>query len=189
MGGVFAPLISKKTTIKGIISYGTIGSSFIEYLAKTRRTIAEAYAMTPEETDDLVKDFCECSAYYFVEKMTTEQAAEKKEVCKEYMGIFDLRSRRYNDELYSFNIPGLWKSFGGKALLIWGESDYISSKEDHQIISDAVNYYHKGQGEFVTIKQADHGMNMATDFREAQKNPGSYNKQVGQAILEWLVKS
>jgi pimeloyl-ACP methyl ester carboxylesterase len=189
MGGVFAPMISSKTNVKGIVSYGTIGSSFIEYLAKTRRTIAEAYNMNPEETDELIKDFCECSGYYFVEKMNTAQAAEKKEVCKEFLSIFDLRSRKYNDELYSYNIPGLWKTFNGKALIIWGESDYISSKEDHMIIADAINYYHKGNAEFLTVKNSDHGMNIAASFQEAQKNQGPYNREVASAILDWLNKS
>jgi pimeloyl-ACP methyl ester carboxylesterase len=99
-----------------------------------------------------------------------------------------LRSRAYNDELYSYNIPGLWKPFNGKALMIWGESDYISSKEDHAIISGAVNYYHNGNSEFITIPHADHGMNLAKDFSEAQKNPGPYYPAVGDAIAKWLKK-
>jgi uncharacterized protein len=186
MGGVFAPLIAQQTTLKGIIAYGTIGSGFIEYLAKTRRTIAEAYKMSPDETDDLVKDFCECAAYYFVEKMTTDEAAKKKPDCKEFLSIFDLRSRAYNDELYSFNIPGLWKPYKGKALLIWGESDFVASKEDHQIVSNALNYYSPGNSQFVTVKNANHGMQLAKDFQEARTNPGPYNPEVGKVIGEWL---
>jgi uncharacterized protein len=186
MGGVFAPLIAKQTSLKGIIAYGTIGSSFIEYLAKTRRTIAEAYKMPPDETDDLVKDFCECAGYYFVEKMSTAEAAKKKADCKEFLSIFDLRSRAYNDELYSFNIPDLWKSYKGKALLIWGESDYVSSKEDHQIVSDALNYYSPGNSQFVTVKNADHGMQLAQDFSESRTSPGPYNPEVGKVIMDWL---
>jgi uncharacterized protein len=188
MGGVFGPLVSQQTNIQGIIAYGTIGCNFIEYIAKTRRTIGQAYNMSPAETDNLVKDFCECTAYYFAEKMTTEEAAKKKKDCAEFLGIFDLRSRAYNDELYSFNIPGLWKTFNGKALMIWGESDFISAKEDHAILSEAVNYYHPGHSEFITIPATDHGMNLAKNFSEAQKNPGPYNPEVGNAILKWLIK-
>jgi pimeloyl-ACP methyl ester carboxylesterase len=186
MGGVFAPLIARQTPIKGIIAYGTIGSNFIEYLAKTRRTIAQAYQMTPDAADALVKDFCECADYYFVEKMTTEQASTKNPGCKEYLSIFDLRSRAYNDELYAFNIPSLWKPYDGKVLILWGESDYISSREDHQIITDAVNFYHPGNSIFNTIKSADHGMNVARDFQEAQKTPGKYNQVVSNIVIDWL---
>jgi uncharacterized protein len=188
MGGVFAPLIAKQTALKGVIAYGTIGSNFPEYMTKTRRTIAQAYKMSPEETDDMIKNSCECVAYYFVDKMTTKEAAAKNPVCGEYLPVFDYRSRAYNDELYSFNIPLLWKSFSGKALLLWGESDFISSKEDHQIISDAINYYHPGNSEFMMVKNSDHGMRTAKDFPEAQRNPGPYNPEVGAAIESWLNK-
>ena len=98
-----------------------------EYLMKTRRTIAEAYAMSPDETDDLIKNFCACSGFYFVDKLTTDEASKKNANCRDYLSVFDLRARTYNDELYALNIPGLWKKFTGQALLLWGESDYISS--------------------------------------------------------------
>lgn len=186
MGGVFAPLIAKKTSVKGIIAYGTIGSNFIEYLAKTRRTIATAYLMSPVETDQLVKDFCECAHYYFVEHLTSDEAAVKKPICKEYLSIFDLRSPSYNDELYAFNIPSLWKDYTGKALIIWGGSDYISSKEDHEIIASTVNRYHPGQATMITIDHTDHGMYLATNFQEAANNPGPYNFSTGNQILAWL---
>jgi len=189
MGGVMAPLIAEETAIKGIIAYGTIGSNFIEYLAKTRRTIGEAFNWKPDETDDYIKDYCECATYYFVEKMTTAEAAKKKEACKDYLSIFDYRSRPYNNELYDLNIPGVWKTFTGKALLMWGESDYISSKEDHQIITQTVNAYHPGNAEFVTVKATNHGMKYANSFQEAKQSPGAYNPDVANQILKWLRQS
>ena len=188
MGGLFAPLVAQQTALKGIISYGTIGSNFQEYLVKTRRTIAEAFSMNPEETDDLIKDFCACSGYYFIDKLSTDEAAKKNPRCREYLSVFDLRSRAYNDELYSFNIPGLWKNFTGKALMLWGESDFISSWEDHRIVADAVNYYHPGQATFTTVKDAAHDMTLAASFREARARAGSYNQEVGRVILDWLKK-
>lgn len=186
---MFAPLVAQQTPIRGIIAYGTIGSNFIEYLLKTRRTIAEAYNMSPEETDALVKGFCECSAMYFAEKLSTKEAADKKKVCGEYLSIFDLRSRAYNDELYDFNIPHLWKNFTGKALIIWGGSDYISSQEDHDIVAKSINYYHPGHAQFMVVPGTEHGMNLARNFQEAQKNSGKYNPELSKTISNWLTET
>jgi pimeloyl-ACP methyl ester carboxylesterase len=188
MGGVMAPLVAQKTNIKGIISYGTIGSNFLEYLMKTRRTVAQAYDMSPEETDDYIKEFCECAGYYFVDKMTTAEAAKKDSNCRDYLSVFDDRSRAYNDEMYAFNFPGLWKPFGGKALLLWGGSDFISSEEDQQIIASTINHYHNGNAEFEIVKNADHGMHLASSFQEAHASPGPYNPEVGKTVLAWLQK-
>ncbi|HWY10787.1 MAG TPA: PDZ domain-containing protein [Bacteroidia bacterium] len=186
MGGVFAPMVAQKTNIKGIIAYGTIGSNFMEYLLKTRRTIGEANGWAPDETDAFIKDYCECAGYYFTDKMSSEKAGAKKEVCKEYMSVFDYRSRAYNDELYSFNFPGLWKNYKGKALLLWGQSDFISSKEDHEILTQTVNYYNPGNATFKIIENSTHGMDYAPTFQEAIANPGKFNKIVVTQIINWL---
>jgi pimeloyl-ACP methyl ester carboxylesterase len=189
MGGVFAPLVSQQTKVKGIIAYGTIGSNFIEYLAKTRRTISAALDMNPVETDDFIKEFCACSVYYFVDKLTTEQAALKKPACRNYLSVFDLRSRAYNDELYAFNYPELWSTFRGKALLLWGENDYIASREDHEILKQTIDYYKKGSAEFIIVPQADHGMHITSSFQEAHTNPGPYQSGVSEIVLNWLKKA
>jgi pimeloyl-ACP methyl ester carboxylesterase len=186
MGGVFAPKIAAQTPIRGIVAYGTIGSGFMEYLVKTRRTIGEAFGWTPDVTDAYIKDYCECAGYYFVEKMTTEEAAGKKPVCREYLSVFDFRSRAYNDQLYAINIPGLWKPFAGRALLLWGESDYISSRDDHELLAKAINFYHPNAARFQTVKNADHGMNVATSFQATRSSAGPYNQEVGALILSWL---
>ena len=186
MGGVFAPLIAQRTRVKGIIAYGTIGSNFLEYLMKTRKTIAEAYGMTPENSDELVKNYCECAVYYFADKMTSGEVEKKKPGCKELVSIFDLRSRAYNQELYSFNIPALWKSYNGKALLLWGTADYIASQDDHEMIAAAINYYHPGNAAVKTVQNADHGMLTAQNFAAAKNNPGIYNQEVTEAVWNWL---
>jgi len=188
MGGVMAPMVAAQVPVKGIIAYGTIGSNFIEYLLKSRRTIAEAEGWEPDSTDDYIKDCCECAAYYFSEGMSKEQAAAKKPACLEHLSVFDLRSRQYNDELYSLNIPALWHSFKGKALLIWGEGDFISCKDDHEIITNTVNHYNSGAATFATIA-ATHGMEYASDFQQGLRNPGPYNADLGKIVLNWLRKS
>lgn len=188
MGGVMAPMIGAGTRVDGIIAYGTLGSNFIEYLAKTRRTIGQAYEWPEEETDEYVKDACECASYYFIGKETTEQAAKKHPICGEYLSVFDLRSRLYNDELFAINVPALWKGYKGHSLIAWGESDFISAREDHEIIVNAINRYHSGNGTLAIIKNADHGMNQAASFQEALKESGSYNTEIGTVFLNWLKK-
>lgn len=189
MGGVMAPLIARQTAIKGIIAYGTIGSNFLEYLIKTRRTIAQAYNWTADETDAYIKDVCECSTWYFADKLSTEEATKKKKDCAEYLSVFDFRARVYNDELYAINIPAEWMKFKGKALLMWGAADFVAAEDDHRIIVDALNRERAGSAEFMKVPAASHGMQTAGDFPTARTSPGPYNKQCGDAMLTWLNKN
>lgn len=188
MGGVMAPLVAQVTPIRGIISYGTIGSNFLEYLLKTRRTIAAAYQMAPDSTDNYIKLSGECAGYYFVQGMTTEEAAALNPECDYYLSVFDERARAYNDELYALNIPGAWAPFRGRALFLWGAADYIASREDHDILAATVDHYHQGHAEMQVIPNATHGMDWADDFMQARTDPGPYNPAVHQVVLKWLGK-
>lgn len=187
MGGAMAPIIAQQTAIKGIIAYGTVGSNFMEYFYKTRRTIAQAYQMPPDSTDAYIKNISECVAYYFMDDLTSDGVAAKRPDCAGALGVFDDRSRQYTRELYAFNPPLEWKKFTGKSLLFWGEGDFISSKEDHEILVDAINFYRPGHAELATVK-ATHGMETANNFQQAVTNPGDYNPEVGKTILNWLKK-
>lgn len=186
MGGLFAPLIAQRTPVQRIIAYGTIGSNFMEYLAKTRRTIAEANGWDAERTDAFIKDYCECAVWYFADKLSTARTVEKKPACAEYVGIFDLRSRAYNDELYALNIPTAWKGLKARTLLLWGEADYISARHDHEILRDMIQQANPGSVTFKEIPDADHGMNQADDFKAAVAGSGPYQTGVGRVIADWL---
>ncbi len=186
MGGLMAPMIAQHTQVQKLIAYGTFGSSLLEYLPKTRRTIGEAYGWDLDSTEKYINDFNECATWYFADRMTTDEVAKKKPVCAEMMGVFDLRSRAYMDELYQANVAGLWRHFNGKALFLYGESDYIASREDHQILQQVMDRYHPGNGSLKMVPATDHGMNSAADFKAAATSPGEYNPQVGKIIQEWM---
>jgi pimeloyl-ACP methyl ester carboxylesterase len=190
MGGVMAPVVAQQTNVKGIIAYGTIGSNFIEYLAKSRRTLAKAYNMSPEETEIYIKDWCECSVHYFVDGMSTKEVANKKPDCERYLSVFDYRSSAYNKQLYDLNIAAAWKDYKGKALLIWGESDFVSTKDDHQIIVNNINFYHKGNASYLGIPSTSHGMGIASSMQEAiNATNEKYNPEVGLKISQWLKRT
>ena len=186
MGGVMAPLVAQQTPVQRIIAYGTIGSNFMEYLVKTRRTIGEAYGWEPERTDIFIKDYCECATWYFADGMSTEAVEAKKPGCGELVGIFDGRSRKYNDELYALNIPAAWRGYRGRTLLLWGEADYIAARHDHEILRDILQQQRPGSVTFQVVPDADHGMHQADDPQAAVSGSGPYQPGVGRIIANWL---
>lgn len=186
MGGVMAPLASAQSQVKGIIAYGTIGSNFLEYFLKTRRTIAQAYDMTPAEADDFTKQCGECIGLYFVDHLTPEEANAKRPYCAELLDVFNTRARSFWDELYALNIPQAWSDFSGKALLLYGETDYVASREDHEIIAWALNHSHPHHAQMRIVPESTHGMERASTFSQARTQPGGYNPAVGTMILDWL---
>lgn len=186
MGGLFAPLVAQHTPVQRIIAYGTIGSNFPEYLVKTRRTIGEAYGWDAARTDAYIKEFCHCAVWYFADHMTTAEAASKDSSCAEHLGVFDLRSRKYNDELYAVSVPRAWEGYTGKTLLLWGEADFIASRHDHELLYGQLEARHPGQASFRVVKDADHGMDRADDFQAAVAGSAPYQANVAHEVLAWM---
>jgi uncharacterized protein len=185
MGGVMAPLMAAHTPIHRIIAYGTFGTSLIEYWPKTRRTVGEAYGWPMDSIETYARVSTECNAWYFSHGLRYEEAAAQRPECAEYI-LTGVRSHDYLDQLYRINMASLWKDYGGKALFMWGESDYIASKDDHEILAAVMKRHAPGTGTFRSIPATDHGLNTAADFRTAAGSRGPYNPEVGNIILEWM---
>ena len=186
MGGVMAPLVAKEHSVKGIVAYGTIGVNFMEYFANSRRTIAASYEMTPAETDDYIKEQCDCAAMLLSAKLSRANAVKLNPECGNVYDALLLRSEGFWRQLYAMNIPANWQQFKGKALAVWGETDFISTRAEHQYIAETVNRYHPGNGTFLEIPNSNHGMHVASTFQVARTNPGGFNPEVADLVRNWL---
>ena len=185
MGGVMAPLVAKELNVKGIIAYGTIGVNFMEYYTNSRRTIAQAYGMSPAEEDEYIKFQCECAGMILGAGMTREELVKRNNECGEVYDALMLRSNGFWSQLYDMNIPSNWSNYKGKVLAAWGQTDFISTRQEHEYIAETVNKNHKGNGTFVMVPNSSHGFENAASFAEARnKNP--YNPAAQEIFYNWL---
>ena len=187
MGGVMAPLVAKRSNVKGIIAYGTIGTNFMEYFINSRRNITEAQDMNPVEADNYIKQQNECMSLLIAHRMKKEEALKYNENCGQLYDDITMRSFQFWYDLYDLNIPEIYKNYKGKVLAVWGESDFVSTRQEHEKIIDAVNYYNKGNGKLITIPDASHGMEVAVSFKDAadaDKRP--LNPRITTEIINWL---
>jgi uncharacterized protein len=183
MGGVMAPLLAIDHKIKGIVAYGTLGVNFLEYYINSRRNITEAYEMGTAEADDFIKREGICMAQ-FMASLHKDQV-ELSEICPELSGIVNIRDISFWKQLFELNLPQVWTKFNGNLLAIRGESDFVSTREEHEYIAELVNKS-GGKGKFLNMPNADHGMNYAETYQQAIRQPGPFNQEVSNEILAWL---
>lgn len=186
MGGVMAPLIAKTESVKGIIAYGTIGVNFMEYWVNTRKTLADALEMNPVDKDDYIKEQCQCASMLIDLHMKKDEAIKINPHCTEMYDALLIRDYAFWDQLSAINLPQAWQAYSGKVLAMWGSTDFISAREEHQLIAEIVNKAHPGNGTFKEVPNASHGMETATTFAEALNKPGSYNSSIETIMSEWL---
>lgn len=186
MGGVWAPIISKEIPVKGIAVYGAIGTNYLEYIINSRRTVATAINLNPEEAADYVQGYAECMGLYVGMNYDAQKVLNVNPDCANELQLTAIRSQEFQKQLAALNIPSLWKSVDEPVLAMWGSSDFVSLRSDHEHIANAVNYYHNGNGNFAEVAYADHGMSSANTFQQAITNPGAFNDEVVRVFTDWV---
>ena len=187
MGGVYAPLLARTVPVCGIVAYGTIGEKFKDHFANSRRTIASAYGLADAEAAEYVRDNCDCYQPYFEKGMPFSAIIAAHPDCRETLKDLG-RTAAFWQQLYRLDIPALWSAYPGKALAVWGKSDYISVPAEHRHIAELVNRAHPGNGTYLELEGCDHGMHSVASLQAAARGEAAgFNPAVAEAIGKWLL--
>lgn len=208
LGGVTAPLLAEKVKVKGIINYGSVATSWYEYLIKVLR---EQEAISGSDYAYIEKNVRRRTRllydYLILKKTPTE--LEKNPLYKEIMpsGIPLRDGDRMIGRHYSFmqevndaNIVDAFKNAGCNVLALHGEFDLHAVDEEWaRQTADIVNAYHPGKGSWQIIPGTEHGFASVPSMKEyiKMRNDGvfngaymstHYNPAVAKAVIEWIKK-
>jgi hypothetical protein len=102
--------------------------------------------------------------------------------------LFAGKHYRYFQQIYALNLPGIWKTVGASVLALWGTSDFLSSRMDHEQLADAVNSALPGQGSFVALPETDHWFHRAASQEASMQQmlDGEPNPDVLEEIHRWM---
>ena len=195
MGGVLAPFLSADTPVRGTIVYGTLVRSWFEYQLENTRRQAELAGMTPAQVTEAVQAEARSSAMMLIEKKTLGDVWQRwPELRQPSQGIMldethmSTRHMRFFHELQDLNIAEAWEKSSGAVLAIWGEYDWVCSREDHERIAEIVNAREDGAGSVLTMPKADHAFTTHTTMLGSRMSmgEGTWDKDLPLRILEWI---
>jgi len=186
MGGIIAPVLHLQNKLKGIIAFGTIGKNWFEYeLENTRRQFILA-----NESLDSLDSFMrkEYNRVYglFVAMATPTDIINKYPWTKDNLFIYPM-SFAFFQQVAMIDISTLWMNTNTNVLAIHGSSDFVSSANEHQMISDYVNIKNPGMGTYLELKNTDHFLNTASSPKASLNGPpGKFNPEIIQVIKSWI---
>jgi pimeloyl-ACP methyl ester carboxylesterase len=201
MGGVMAPLLASEVPVRGIIVYGTITRTWIEYLLENTRRQLELADVDPSTIDRQLKDDSALLTYLYTEKLSPKEIVARfprlgagiEQSITEDRYFVD-RSLTFFRQLADKNLGAAWESLDGHALAIWGKADFVSNEDDHALIARIVNRDHPGHGTFLALDGIDHGFNRAPSKRESfargqSRQPGEFNPAILEVCHAWVEKN
>ncbi len=201
MGGVFGPMLAAETPVRGVAVYGTLVKTWLEYLAENHRRQALLAGTHPADLDRQARALEKFNHELLVDKKSPEEVVKEDSSLAALAGEFGLQGdqlfgRHYTffQQLHDVNLPEFWAKSDGQVLALWGEAEYVSGRDDHELIAAIVNAKHEGQGAFAVVKQSDHGFSLARSPAEAhevssQSTPGAasrFNPEIIRVLDEWL---
>ncbi|MEM8889887.1 MAG: PDZ domain-containing protein, partial [Bacteroidota bacterium] len=204
MGGVWAPLIANEVKVKGVMAYGTIARPMAEYMLENSRRQALLGDVDVERLEQSLKNDAQLYHYLYNEKLSPEQIIEKhpflearmREISSERNPEAEIRHLhagrlyQFQVQLHNTNISEAWKNLDAHVLAVWGKGDYVSNKEDHELIRDIVNTYHPGKGSLAMV-DGNHWFETARSEAEAFENRRlqkqiPLNTEIFDTFSDWI---
>ncbi len=200
MGGVFGPLLMAERApgtprFKGIAVYGTIAKSWMEYwLEAVRRQTTLAGHPLPA-VDRLVRDQEALAHYLVIERLEPEAVRERRPDLASALAAHFPDERTLSGLAFPFwrqlaarRVADAWAAVDGHVLALYGESDFVGARGDHELIAAIVNQAHPGRATFIAIPDSDHNFfrhpTMLASLRA--QGPAPVNPAARERLLDWL---
>jgi pimeloyl-ACP methyl ester carboxylesterase len=189
MGGIIAPLLFPEYPVKGIIAMATCGTSWLEYeLVNTRRQL-----LLEGMAADSLEDRMRTKELALHELLVNQRAPE--DILKDHPELGeDLQypcHYTYIQQVAARNVMEDWRRVNVPVLLLWGRGDFVTAREDHTYLSDAINRDHPALATYSEIEKMDHFLCKIGSERESWDNleAGRPNREfcddVIPEILRW----
>ncbi len=198
MGGCHAPLVCAELPVKGIITYGTVSDSWLEWQIKAERIQSPLSGVARGQVDKDVRKTIAFYHYLYNEKRTVawikENHPELKETADQQSPdgkMMSVRSVTYMQEVNDKNFCEYWAKLGKtRVLALFGEFDFVALQSCQEQVALAVNAASPGMAVYQVVPQSDHGFMKQTTMQEAFAKfgrPGNeFNPAVIDAMKTWI---
>lgn len=193
IGGALAPVLMQDEKIKGLIVAGTFGRTWFEHFMDFERKRLELSGKSFSEVNQSMNYFAEFYTDYLIQRRMPKEITDSKSYLKdiwydEPTAQFG-RPAAYHQQVQQLDVPGAWQKISCPVMSIYGEYDWIMSKQENEYIAYVVNAIHPGKAEFHVIPKKDHHFSIYKTPQEAFEGAYvNYSKDVFPLIMNWVSK-
>lgn len=202
MGGVIAPLLNEVKPPRGIITYGSVGKNWYDYMIDLYTKQPKHFGVSEAQIRENNKINLKFNDDLLIHKLSGTEMAEKREYASQF-NLDDLERSQYIGRNFKFwqglvdvDITKAWSMVKTNVLAMHGEFDIQAiDEEGARIIADLVNK-NSGKGTFLLIENADHGfVNFNSMEHNVQTLSGgnmlsyaseNYNAEIAKKSIEWM---
>jgi len=204
MGGVIAPLLNEVKSPRGILTYGSIGNNWYDYMIDLYTIQPKHFGVSDAQIKEDNKVNLKFNKDFLINKLSGPEILENKVYADFFSAnIRNFRQNQYIGRHFDFwqnladvNIPKAWTKVKTNVLAMHGEFDIQAiNPKGAQKIAEIVND-NGGKGDFILVKKADHGF---VNFNSMQHNSetlgngtymnhasNNYNTILSKETIAWM---
>lgn len=191
-GGGFAPLVAQGTPVAGYVSIGGWSKTWFEHMIELERRRLALEGRPPGAINAEIKPLAEFHAAYLFERLTPAQVmATRKHLASVW---YDEPAHQYGrpaafyHQLQALNLSSAWAEVSAPVLVVWGEYDWIMSREDQSQIVDLVNARAPGSARLLVVPAMDHSFSTHPNAKVAYERMGAgeYPTAAADEILRFI---
>ncbi|HEX2223506.1 MAG TPA: alpha/beta hydrolase [Thermoanaerobaculia bacterium] len=194
-GGGVAPLVTQTDPAEKVAGYVVTGGwmkTWLEHMLEHERRRLRLTGSTPAEINERMRGYGELYTLYLERKMTPAEVIRERPHLAPLW--YDAPEHQYGrpaafyHQLQGLNLAAAWDKVDVPVLVIYGEYDWIMSREDHVMIAELVNKNHPGKARYVEVPKMDHLFHLNESQQKSfdDYNSGTFDASLIPLITGWL---
>lgn len=190
-GGAIAPLVTGTDAVAGYVTVGAWSKTWLEHMLELERRRMRLAGARPAAVSDSMRGYATFYDRYLNGRLAPGAVAVERPELARYW--YDEPARQYGrparfyHQLQALNIAAAWSEADAPVLAIWGEFDWIMSRDDVAALPGMVRPAHRPRSRFVELPRTDHVLNeYATAADAFGGRDGVPGVRATPLVLDWL---
>lgn len=196
LGGALAPILAVDdgAGVDGVIAAGGFTKTWYEHMLEIERRRLQLLGSSPSEVNQAMRGFALFYTEYLIRRRTPAQVladrGELRPLWYDEPAHQYGRPASYYHAVQQLDVEGAWATVAQRripALVVWGEYDWIMSRDDQERAVSIVNARFPGGGTLAVVPRTDHGLMAYSSLADAFGDVGpTYDGAAARAIVAWL---
>ena len=191
IGASLAPVLARGVPLAGIVATGGHYKTWLEHMLEIERRRLRLTGSAPAKVTAAMRGYADFYSLYLNGKMTPRAVlAMRPELAPLWIDEPERqygRPARYYQQVQALDVAGAWDDVRVPVLVIYGEYDWIMSRDDQDLIVATVNRNRPGTATLVVVPKMDHHMALyETPEKAIREEGGRYASVVADEIRRWM---
>jgi pimeloyl-ACP methyl ester carboxylesterase len=196
-GGGFAPLIpeseAQRAKVRGYVVTGGWVKTWFEHMLELERRRFTLSGKSDGDVNDRMKNAATLYHDWLIRGRTvSEMVQERPKLAEIWPGGTDYnhlygRSLVFYQQLQKLNLAAAWSQVKVPTLVLYGQYDWIMSRDDHEMIARLVNANQSGAAQFKELPATGHTFQHYLSMSDAfHGKEAPFDAAIARAVIDWL---